>query len=127
MEPKDHHPLAPLVSTGITAATLFVAFGLMSIGIESFWVVFVVGFGGLLPISLGLLEYRRRERTCRRERSDSDTALAKLRERYVRGEITETEFEQRVENLMETPASAHERTDISGVRTETGRERTGSD
>jgi len=31
------------------------AFGLLAPGIEAFWVVFPVGFGGVLPIALGLV------------------------------------------------------------------------
>jgi len=45
-----------LIVTGIlTLITLGTAFGLLASGIESFWIVFIVGFGGILPIALGLV------------------------------------------------------------------------
>lgn len=97
------HPLAPVVSTTVTAGTLLVAFSLLALGVDSFWAVFIVGFAGVLPVSLGILEHRATDRG-----SDSDgitgseTALEELRFRYARGEITHEEFEQRVEDLVET-------------------------
>lgn len=39
----------------ISLLTLGTAFGLLALGIEAFWVVFPVGFGGVLPIALGLV------------------------------------------------------------------------
>ncbi|PSP32540.1 hypothetical protein BRC64_06440 [Halobacteriales archaeon QH_10_67_22] len=36
------------------------------------------------------------------DEDDTDAALADLRERYARGEITDAEFERRVERLLET-------------------------
>jgi hypothetical protein len=39
----------------LSLLTLGTAFGLLALGIEDFWVVFPVGFGGVLPIALGLV------------------------------------------------------------------------
>jgi uncharacterized membrane protein len=97
------HPLAPVVSTTVTTGTLVVAFSLLALGVDSFWVVFVVGFGGVLPLSLGLLEARERDSDSRRTTPNtSESALEELRRRYAQGELTHEEFEQRVEVLVET-------------------------
>jgi uncharacterized membrane protein len=98
------HPLAPVVSATVTAGTLLVAFSLLALGVDSFWLVFVVGFGGVLPLSRGLLEAR--DRPGGTDTTEEETALETLRLRYARGELTHEEFEQRVEELVETePAS----------------------
>jgi len=110
----DQHPLTPVVATGVTAATLLVAFGLLALGVESFWVVFVAGFGGVLPLSLGALEYQHATGTNARgssTREGSDDALAELRRRYARGDLTDAEFEERVETLLETEAVTRRRSD----------------
>jgi uncharacterized membrane protein len=109
-------PLAPLVSAVVTVFTLLLAFGLMSLGVEDFWVVFVVGFGGVLPVSLGVLSYRHRQTggtTTTDTRSGTDAeaeaALEELRLRYARGEFTDAEFEHRVERLLETTSAPETR------------------
>jgi hypothetical protein len=60
----DHNRLAPtgnriaiaLVVSGIVSLlTLGTAFGLLALGVEYFWVAFPVGFGGVLPVALGLV------------------------------------------------------------------------
>lgn len=56
-------PTAAQVATGLVVAgivslcTLGTAFGLFAVGIEAFWVAFPVGYGGLLPIALGLVAW----------------------------------------------------------------------
>lgn len=98
------NPLTPVVTGVVTAATLAVAFGLMALGVESFWVTFVVGFGGVLPLSVAALEYREAtdDSPARAERNDADAALEELQLRYARGELTDEEFERRAERLLET-------------------------
>jgi hypothetical protein len=92
------HPLAPVVSTAVTAGTLLVAFGLLALGVEWFWVAFPIGFGGVLPVALSVLQYRDTGET---GQDETDPALADLQARYVRGTITEDEFERRVERVLE--------------------------
>lgn len=97
------HPLAPVVSTTVTSGTLLVAFSLLALGVDSFWVVFVVGFGGVLPLSLGLLKAQERDSgSSRGTPNKSESALEELRHRYAQGELTHEEFERRVEELVET-------------------------
>ncbi|WP_436931002.1 SHOCT domain-containing protein [Halosimplex halobium] len=107
------------VATGaVTFLTLGVAFSLMFLGVDYFWVAFPVGFGGGMPLAVALAKYyesrRDREREhehgrggseWRRDRNrdaETDDALAELRARYAAGEIDDVEFERRVERLLET-------------------------
>lgn len=100
----EETPLEEAVSGAVMALTFIVGFGLMFAGVPFFWVAFPVGFAGVLPMALGLAKlYRRRqESTDDSQQSETENALETLRERYARGEITEREFEQRVERLLET-------------------------
>jgi hypothetical protein len=50
--------LALVVSGIVTILTLGTAFGLLAVGVEFFWIAFPVGFGGVLPIALGLVALR---------------------------------------------------------------------
>ncbi|MEF8814536.1 MAG: SHOCT domain-containing protein [Halovenus sp.] len=116
----DRHPdpQAASVLAAITAGTLGLAFSLMALGVEDFWVVFVVGFGGVLPVSMALLARARKRADSTSsgtpERGEAERALAELRKRYARGEFTDEEFERRVEKLLET-------TTVGGTRTDTER------
>lgn len=105
-------------ASGVTTLTILgVAFGALALDIPYFWIVFPVGFGGVLPL---VLAYSRRER---HSRSDSnagdrtqtppttvddtrDDALQTLRARYARGELTDDAFESRLERLLETESIA---------------------
>jgi hypothetical protein len=102
-----------------TLAILGVAFGALALGIPYFWVVFPVGFGGVLPL---VLAYSRREQSTgtpeaapaaattadgrRTTDSTRDEALRTLRTRYARGELTDEAFEHRLERLLETETVA---------------------
>lgn len=46
---------ALVVSGLVSILTLGVAFGLLALGVEFFWVAFPVGFGGVLPVALGVV------------------------------------------------------------------------
>jgi len=100
------HQLTPVVTGVVTAATLAVAFGLMALGVEFFW----VGFGGVLPLSVAALEYREAtdDRPARADRSDADAALEELQLRYARGEFTDEEFERLLETESPPAAGAAE-------------------
>lgn len=119
--PGDRASAALLTSAVISGLTLAVAFGLLALGVESFWVTFVVGFGFLLPMSIGVVAWLYPEdaqaatrlpdshtgpTTGSRDNTDTaDTddrpAIEALRLRYARGELSEAEFERRVELLLE--------------------------
>ncbi len=105
--------------TGLTTlAVLVVAFGAMALGVPHFWVVFPVGFGGVLPLVVA--HSRRTERgpdesggsganapagTADADRP-ADEALRTLRARYARGELTDEAFETHLERLLETETVA---------------------
>jgi hypothetical protein len=100
-------PLVGAVAGGVTLLVLAVAFSLHALDVGWAWVVYPLGFGGLLPLALGIAGRYGRNRAVP---SDSrGEALATLRERYVRGELDETGFEERVERLLETETVADAR------------------
>jgi len=102
-EDEDADELETIVGGAVTMLTLTVAFGLLFAGVPWFWVAFPVGFGGLLPIALGGTRlYQHRQESESRRASEDDDALATLRDRYARGELTDAEFERQVEQLLET-------------------------
>jgi len=119
MAEDEDDDLETVVAGAVTLLTLTVAFGLMFAGVPWFWVAFPVGFGGLLPMALGAARlYRRRRESDSRPTSEDDDALATLRQRYARGDITDAEFERQVERLLETEdsATARERVDRERAR-----------
>lgn len=103
--PDDQEAAAGIVSGAITAVTLGIAFSLLALGVESFWLSFPIGFGVVLPIAVSLVARGRSDSGARSDRTreaDQQTPLEELRLRYARGELTEAEFERRVERLLET-------------------------
>jgi len=98
----EESPAQLTVAGAVTALTLLVGFGLLAVGVSYFWVAFVVGFAGLLPMSLGAVQLYERRQNETRTTEDADDAIDELRRRYARGELTEAEFERRVEKLIET-------------------------
>lgn len=105
----DEETLPGIAATVVTFSTLTVAFVLLGLGVSAFWVAFPIGFGGLLPLSVVLAKVYESNRAGTDEHESTpasddqrDDALATLRDRYARGEISEAEFEERVERLLET-------------------------
>jgi uncharacterized membrane protein len=115
-EIEDVNSATALVPGAVSAGTLVVAFTLLAVGFEYFWVTFIVGFGVVLPTATGLAAAKREEGsqagTNRREKREDDDALATLRQRYAQGEISDAEFEHQVERLLETetPPETHSAT-----------------
>jgi uncharacterized membrane protein len=109
----DSADLDRIAAGAVTTLTLLVAFSLLAFDVPWFWVAFPVGFGGVLPLAIGLARRYERGRDRDRERDrpgeytdERETALSTLRDRYARGEIDEVEFERRVERLLETETVA---------------------
>ena len=106
---EEETPLEQVVAGVVIGAILLTAFTLLALDVAWFWVVFPVGFAGLLPAALGLVKLYERRRARRRERdapSAAEAALATLRDRYARGELTEAEFEEKVDRLLRTESVA---------------------
>lgn len=102
-------PVEEIVVGAVSAVTFLVGFGLMFAGFGFFWVAFVIGFAGVLPMTLGLVRYYQRKNEDARpavnttDRADETAdALDELRQRYARGELSDEEFDRRVERLLET-------------------------
>jgi len=98
----EERPLEQVVAGAVTALTLAVGFGLLALGVPYFWVAFPVGFGGVMPMAVGLARYYDQREDDSETTAGEDDALATLRERYARGELTDAEFERQVEQLLET-------------------------
>jgi len=139
-DPADHdddeeNPIVKLTSLVVLGVGLSALF----LGYEWFWVVFVVGFAAVVPIvkvlaeTLGVGGASERERESAPRPHDRDRtpnhaenrtnepdstqdALDTLRTRYARGDLTEAEFERKVEALLETetPESARRRAERAG-------------
>jgi len=98
----------------LSILVLGAGFAALFLGYSWFWAVWVFGFVVLVPLAAILLgddeEERGRDRGDDAERrADSQErpeskqdALDLLRERYARGEMTDEQFERKVERLLET-------------------------
>jgi len=111
MSEDDDTPLEQTVGGLVVGGILLVAFGLLALGVPWFWIAFPVGFAGVLPAAIGLVRLyeRRKDDAEDDEPAEQEAALATLRERYARGELTEAEFERKVERLLETETVADAR------------------
>ncbi|SDJ51072.1 Short C-terminal domain-containing protein [Halovenus aranensis] len=120
-ETNDTDPLEETVAGAVTGLTLLVAFGLLFAGVEFFWVAFPVGFGGVLPMSIGLTRYYQQQAKPAETATETADALESLRERYARGELSDEAFEQRVERLLETESVEDAQEYVTRGDTETDR------
>jgi hypothetical protein len=108
-------PLVGAVAGGVTLLVLATAFSLHALDVPWAWVVYPLGFGGLLPLATGVAARAGcgAEREPRPERRGADgrgrhgqaVALEDLRLRYARGELDEAAFERRLERLLSSEAS----------------------
>lgn len=124
----EESPVEEIITGAVSAVTFLVGFGLMFAGFSFFWVAFVIGFAGVLPMALGLAKYYQRDGSVGPGDSTDETedALEDLRRRYARGELSDEEFDRRVERLLETESVRDakkyaKRVDVDRERT--GRER----
>lgn len=92
--------VASLLVLGVGLTALFLGYGW-------FWVVFVVGFAVVVPL-VSILAGEDESETdespmaSSEPTGDGDDPLATLRQRYARGELTEAQFERKLEALLET-------------------------
>jgi uncharacterized membrane protein len=99
---RDRESVASLVAGATTALTLTVAFGAMALGVEDFWLAFVVGFGVVMPVALGIVNDRwPADGDSNQAETDTQSPLEELQMRYARGELSDAEFERRVGRLLE--------------------------
>ncbi|KAB1198915.1 SHOCT domain-containing protein [Haloferax sp. MBLA0078] len=100
------------------ALTFLVGFGLLALGYWWFWIVFPIGFAGVLPAAIGLVRLYESRRSADDGETQSETAgaLETLRQRYASGELTEEEFEEKVERLLETETITDARNTVAARR-----------
>jgi uncharacterized membrane protein len=105
---EAERPLESVAAGVVTFLTLAVAFGLLALDVSYFWIAFPIGFGGGFPLAAGLVRWYEstKDDESAAHEDEQDRALADLRERYARGELTDAEFETRVERLLETESVA---------------------
>ncbi|ELZ89927.1 SHOCT domain-containing protein [Haloferax sulfurifontis] len=113
--------LEQLVAGVVVALIFLVGFGLLALGEWWFWVVFPVGFAGVLPAAIALVriyESRRGDDADESMTTETEDALETLRRRYATGELSEEEFESKVERLLETETVADARESATARRRE---------
>ncbi|MCO8266425.1 SHOCT domain-containing protein [Haloferax sp. AB510] len=113
--------LEELVAGVVMALIFLVGFGLLALGVSWFWIVFPVGFAGVLPAALALVriyESRRGGGADESLTTETEDALETLRRRYATGELSEEEFEAKVERLLETETVADARESTAARRRE---------
>jgi uncharacterized membrane protein len=106
---NEDSPLVKVAAGVVTTVVLAVAFIGLAVGFPWFWVAFPVGFGGLLPLAIGIVKWWEEQQQTRTsgipddmDASSPERELSILREHYARGEIDEDEFETRLERLLNT-------------------------
>jgi uncharacterized membrane protein len=101
----------PEGSTGVVSTlVLVVGLAALFLGYGWFWVVFAVGYAGVVPLVAKLSKGDVSEDVAGLwtddEKNPEDAAetdpLETLRERYARGELSEAQFERKLEQLLET-------------------------
>lgn len=119
----DQQPLEQIAAGVTTAVILLVAFSLLALDVAWFWIVFPVGFGGVLPAVLGGVRYYQQSDDA--EPTASDDPVEALKDRYARGEIDDAEFERRLEERLGTePEATGEEAQSTVTERESARERT---
>jgi uncharacterized membrane protein len=101
--------MATSLGEKLTAATpiLTLGLGLLALfaGVDNWWVIFVIGWAVVTPL-MGILfdedEADEEHGTTTEPARETQDALDTLRERYARGELSEEQFERKVERLLET-------------------------
>jgi uncharacterized membrane protein len=99
---SEETSLESLVATLVISVTVVTPFVLLAAGVWWFWIVFVVGFAGVLPAAVQLARWYESRQESQSQSHTESNPLESLRERYASGEIDEAEFERRVERLLET-------------------------
>ncbi|CQR50842.1 MULTISPECIES: SHOCT domain-containing protein [Haloferax] len=119
-EGDEDSSLEQLVAGVVVALIFLVGFGLLALGESWFWVVFPVGFAGVLPAALALARIYESRRGDGADESTTETedALEALRRRYATGELSEDEFEAKVERLLETETVTDARESAAARRRE---------
>ena len=117
--------------TGVVSLlVLGVAFAGLFLGVENWWVTFIIGYGVVVPL-VGMLtgENHAEHEEAATEAGSSTTntdatdgrtskrdAMETLRERYAQGELSEEQFERKLERLLETETLEDARDSLERTR-----------
>lgn len=85
--------------------TLGAGFVAMAAGMPYFWLVWVFGFAVILPIAGILFSEDDTDSELVEEERGADVStdpLTSLRDQYARGDLTDEEFERKLDGLLET-------------------------
>ncbi|EMA43616.1 hypothetical protein C449_13692 [Halococcus saccharolyticus DSM 5350] len=85
--------------------TLGAGFVAMVAGMPYFWLIWVLGFAVVLPILGILFPEDEADSELVEDERDPDVStdpLTNLRDQYVRGDLTDEEFERKLDRLLET-------------------------
>lgn len=94
--PKPGASVAGIVSLVVLAVGLVVT----AADAPMAWLVWPLGYGVALPLAVGYAKRRRRDGArSGRQRREPDR-LARLKDRYVRGEIDDHEFESELDRVL---------------------------
>lgn len=85
--------------------TLGAGFVAMVAGMPYFWLIWVLGFAVVLPILGILFPEDEADSELAEDERDADVStdpLISLRDQYARGDLTDEEFERKLDRLLET-------------------------
>ena len=94
----QRHTSGASVAGVVSLVVLAVGLTVTAADLPMAWVVWPLGYGVALPLAIG---YATRRETSDRDGETKTDPTARLRQRYVEGEIDELEFERKLEVVME--------------------------
>ncbi|NHN57740.1 MULTISPECIES: SHOCT domain-containing protein [Halorussus] len=117
MSESDADEARAQIAVGVgTVAMGLVAVGLLAAGVPYWWMAFPIG-GGLIPLALGIARWCDERKEMERTGDGRQGALDELRARYARGDLSDEEFEHRLERLLETETVENARESLDARRT----------
>lgn len=90
--------------------TLGAGFVAMAAGMPYFWLIWVFGFAVVLPIAGILFTEEDADSEPVEDERGADVStdpLTSLRDQYARGDLTDQEFERKLDRLLETESPEH--------------------
>lgn len=102
MQTQIHsRPAGASVAGVVSLVVLIVGLLLTAADVSMAWVVWPLGYGVALPLAVGYAKRREADsRSASRRDGRQPDRLARLRDRYVRGEIDDREFEAELDRVL---------------------------
>jgi hypothetical protein len=95
VHPHTHDPKMS-VAGPVSMLVLVVGLAVTAADLPMAWLVWPLGYGVVLPLAIG---YATREYE---QSDDKADPLTELQDRYVAGEVSESEFEEELESILST-------------------------